>query len=272
MKEITLSESKTIMLDILKEVAKFCDDNNIRYSLAYGTLLGAIRHKGFIPWDDDIDIMMPRPDYNRFVRLYHKNGNYAISSPLIDKGCFYVYSKIYDDRTLKYENGINYQHYPVLGIDIDVFPLDGVPNDLNNKTYLLLSNIRYKLGRQIALIVAPNCHQPSLKGKIINALITPVCRLIGKDFFIKKYIQLATHYPYEKSDYVHVSFPSIASIHLKHQKKNMEKRVKVWFEDSEYWAPACYDDYLKSMYDDYMQLPPKEKQQTHHSNKIYWKA
>ena len=105
MQEISREDSKQLMLKILRDVADFCDNNNLVYYLAYGTLIGAIRHKGFIPWDDDIDIMMPRPDYEEFVRLYHKKGRYGISSPLVDDGCFLVYSKVYDQRTIKY--GLN---------------------------------------------------------------------------------------------------------------------------------------------------------------------
>ena len=71
MREIGFSEIKSVALDILKDVAHFCDTHDIRYVLAYGTMLGAVRHKGFIPWDDDIDIMMPRDDYNRFIKLYN---------------------------------------------------------------------------------------------------------------------------------------------------------------------------------------------------------
>ena len=79
MREIGFSEIKSVALDILKDVAHFCDTHDIRYVLAYGTMLGAVRHKGFIPWDDDIDIMMPRDDYNRFIKTYNEhNSRYQV--------------------------------------------------------------------------------------------------------------------------------------------------------------------------------------------------
>ena len=81
MREIGFSEIKSVALDILKDVAHFCDTHDIRYVLAYGTMLGAVRHKGFIPWDDDIDIMMPRDDYNRFIKTYNEhNSRYQVFS------------------------------------------------------------------------------------------------------------------------------------------------------------------------------------------------
>ncbi len=79
MKTITPEEQKTIQLDLLQKTADFCKENNIRYYLCGGTLIGAIRHKGYIPWDDDIDISMPRPDYDRFISLFNKPGNYYLS-------------------------------------------------------------------------------------------------------------------------------------------------------------------------------------------------
>ena len=77
MKVITIDELKSIQLDLLQKTADFCENNGLRYFLCGGTLIGAIRHKGYIPWDDDIDIAMPRPDYDRFVRTFNQPGNYC---------------------------------------------------------------------------------------------------------------------------------------------------------------------------------------------------
>lgn len=271
MVEISLEESKAIMLDILKEVASFCDEHNILYTLTYGTLIGAARHKGFIPWDDDIDIAMPRPDYERFVKLYHEKGNYAISSPLVDKGCFFVYTKVYDQRTIKYESGIDYSRFPALGVDIDVFPIDGIPGEKYHKKYIFLSNIRYQLGCLVARSVSPRRKLLTFKGKLAGAFLDPLCKMIGKDFFIWLYIAVAKHFKYEECEYVHVAFPSKASFRTKQARCLFNDMAKIQFEDSLFWAPAKFDEYLDGMCKNFRILPPIEQRKTHHKNNIFWK-
>lgn len=95
MKEMTLREVQLFELGIRKDVHEFCMANHINYSLAYGTLIGAIRHKGFIPWDDDIDIVMPRPDYDRFCRTYKSQAGYEIFSP-IQGNSYLGYTRVCD--------------------------------------------------------------------------------------------------------------------------------------------------------------------------------
>lgn len=265
------NEAKQIMLEILKEVASFCDKNGLLYYLAYGTLIGAIRHNGFIPWDDDIDIMMPRPDYEKFVELYHKNGKYSISSPLVDKGCFLIYSKVYDERTVKYEEGIDYNRFPALGIDIDVFPLDGIPCGAHFSQYIKDRDRFMKLGKLILRVITPRRSYPTLRSKLSSFILNPICKLIGKDFFIRKAIQLMSQYKYEESDYVHVAFHHKSSLNERYDKKDFSDRVKVTFEKELFWAPKGYDSVLKSFYGDYMQLPPISERQTHHRNNVYWR-
>ena len=272
MLEITLQESKDIMMQILKDIALFCDENNLCYYLTYGTLIGAIRHKGFIPWDDDIDIAMPRPDYERFVKLYHQKGRYGISSPLIDKGCFYLYSKVYDKRTVKIEERIDYKRFEPLGIDVDVFPLDGIPDEKYKKQYLFWSEIRYWLGIQFSRSICPfPQHFRTLKGKLIGPIVFGICRMLGQEFFASCYIKIAKLYNYEDSEYIHVAFPSRGSFRTRHAKSIFSKRIKVLFENEEFWVPIGYDEYLSNLYGNYMQLPPIEKRKTHHSYKVYWK-
>lgn len=126
MRNISFEEMKKVELEILSFFADFCETHNLRYFLAYGTLIGAIRHKGFIPWDDDVDIQMPREDYDILISLFNigNDSPYRLISPLEKQSC-YTIVKIIDTRTIKIENGI--KNDP-LGIDIDIFPLDGIPS------------------------------------------------------------------------------------------------------------------------------------------------
>ena len=121
---MTLSEIKEVELEMLHNVDSFCRKRGIRYSLAYGTLLGAVRHHGFIPWDDDIDIMLPRDDYERFLREYPRDPDcrYTVDCSYCTPRSTRCFAKITDPRTILYEKSGN----PPTGIFMDVFPIDGM--------------------------------------------------------------------------------------------------------------------------------------------------
>ena len=130
MKEIKNDELRTIQLDILQNVHDFCMKHDIKYTLAYGTLLGAVRHGGYIPWDDDIDIAMLRPDYERFMQEY-KNDIYKFTECRLDKDVHIGFGKVEDTRTIVIEGG----NTKNLGVSIDVFPIDikySIINGCNN--------------------------------------------------------------------------------------------------------------------------------------------
>lgn len=134
-KEITMEELRAIQLDILDKIHAFCTEHGIRYSLGGGTLLGAVRHKGYIPWDDDIDIMLPRPDYERFLKEF--DGKYAelnLQHYGNDNTCCIPFAKVYDNRTVLIEK------LQKSGIYIDVFPIDGLPEESKIKDYLYIYN------------------------------------------------------------------------------------------------------------------------------------
>ena len=127
MKELTLQELKEIEFDMLKMFDAFCKENNIRYFLAYGTLLGAIRYKKFIPWDDDVDVLVPREDYDRLLHLFQDNEKYRLYAFEKNENYLFPFAKICDLETRKDEFG--YESSIELGVDIDVFPLDAWDDD-----------------------------------------------------------------------------------------------------------------------------------------------
>ncbi len=263
-KEITREESKQIMMAMLNDISEFCDKYNITYFLAAGTLIGAIRHKGFIPWDDDIDLEMPRPDYNRFIDLYKDYGTYAICKPK-DSNSVYVYAKVYDATTIKYEGGVDYSRFTPLGIDIDIFPIDGQPDSISKFKKQILR-------RRKIFSYFHSCICPTKNKKLLSLAKIFVCRVFGKKFFSDLYVKSATQYSYESSKMVGFIVPYVGyDLKHRHHKNVYKDRVKVSFEDGEYWVPIGYDEYLRDIYGDYMNLPPVEQQKTHHTNNIFWK-
>ena len=130
MKRIDLQEMQQLELNILLELDRFCQENGLVYYLAYGSLLGAVRHKGFIPWDDDVDVWMPRPDYDKLMRLFHHDQKgtkipyYRLVTPM-DRDSRPSFVKIMDTRTIKKEKNCDYSTGG-LGVEIDVFPFTKV--------------------------------------------------------------------------------------------------------------------------------------------------
>ncbi len=131
MKKLNLDEIKKIEFEILIAFDTVCKEHNLRYGLSGGTLLGAIRHGGFIPWDDDIDVVMPRPDYERLIDISNKvfNDRLFFSTPKTDYNTVHAYGKLYDMRTelIEFPDSKRLKSH----VYIDVFPLDGLPNDAN---------------------------------------------------------------------------------------------------------------------------------------------
>ncbi len=261
--EIGLEESKKIQVEILSNIAKFCNENNLNYYLAYGTLIGAIRHKGFIPWDDDTDIWMPRKDYEIFLKNFNGEGRYKVINPK-EKIARHSFAKVIDTQTIKIEPNIKYEQF--LGIDVDVFPIDGAPSCLSE------SNKFYKKLKKIYTRFANSVLSPISNNLIRN------CRIIfKKGFFVKRRTLLKKaeilhkQYPYESCEYVACYESAFNSIKNRVLKEDFEDFILVKFEGLDFRAPIGYDRILKNIYGDYMQLPPKEQQITHHSNKTYWR-
>lgn len=264
MRVMTFEEVKSVELEVLQYVSDYCDKNNLQYYLAYGTLIGAVRHKGFIPWDDDIDIWMPREDYNRIINEFNNNpSHYRLISPT-DKISRHSFVKIIDVRTVKIEPNVSYTNGH-LGIDIDIFPLDGQPDD--DTTYSLWYENLQKKYRLYPFTIAQ---------KMSNYVKTFIVKLVNLGDILKKFILNSTRklhlkYPYNTSNYVGTIESCYNSKNNRFKKEWFSEHVLLDFEGRKFKVPVGYHEVLTKMYGDYMKLPPKEQQITHHSNNNYWK-
>ena len=138
MKNIGLDELKRIQIAILDKVHAFCLENNIIYFLSCGSLLGAIRHGGYIPWDDDIDLFMPRESYERFISSYNEADNGTrVRTLFTDKRYYYSFAKVEDVNTILVEK---LPEKMDIGVNIDIFPIDGVPNNKMLRKCCFLKN------------------------------------------------------------------------------------------------------------------------------------
>lgn len=267
MKPISFEEHKQVQLDILFEFADFCEKNNLKYFLAFGSLLGAVRHKGYIPWDDDIDVWMPRPDYDRFIEVFrnkNENENYSICVPS-EKISKHSFLKLYNNRSFKIESGVKYDNN-YLGVDIDIWPLDAQPDDYNEYKKWFK-----KLRFQYLLFFAriSNLSYGSFVRRLKVFLLKCVCGT--KKHILAKTDKLHNRYTYDNAKYIGTVICYFDSINQRFEKEWFENFVMLDFEGQKFRAPKEYDKVLTQQYGDYMKLPPIEQQVTHHCNNVFWK-
>lgn len=271
MKEMSLQDLQLFSLDILKDVHLFCVANNIKYSLAYGTLIGAIRHKGFIPWDDDIDIMMPRHDFERFCETYNSE-NFQILSP-DDPNNWLCFARVFDTKKTLVEtpcvwNGLN------SGVWIDIFPVDGASDDFCSFKKDALKSRKLWI-KQIFYRDA--------KGPFVSRhpFVYNLKLLIKKIFFWKwenvkkinaKLKRLAQHYKFGSTKHWS-QFVCMDDQDRNYQlTDDFETTFLVPFEDGKFMILNGYDRYLKNIYGDYMTLPPEEERVPKQSMmNFFWK-
>ena len=270
-KELSMQETQAVSLEILKRIADLCETNNLRYFLIYGTLIGAVRHHGFIPWDDDVDIMMPREDYDNLLTILTENklDNLTLFTRKTCSEYPYMIARISDDRyILEQEN----EKSVGMGVFIDIYPFDGLG---------MTKEEALKFGRK-GDIISSLCYQAtrnhyavetttSLIRKIIKYPVFVVSKLIGKDFFQDKLEKMAGVKSFDNSNYVG------CIVWLSGGEKDIFKRewfdqtVLMPFDKYMFRVPERYDEVLKVTYNDYMTLPPVEDRQGHHYYKAYKK-
>lgn len=273
MKEIGFEERKNLQLEILKIIDSFCRANNLSYYLAFGTLLGAIRHKGYIPWDDDIDIMMPREDYNKLLELYPSNGRYRFLTAQNTKNFPYAYGKVIDTLTIK--NEAIRPKYQMIGLDIDIFPIDNYPDDFDESN-IWCKNIRSQQDKMYRLL-APHARGRSIQRTVVRNILISVGHLIDDlgistvSRYVSRIENLSQKYNANNTHYCGIASIATYGVKKRNRKDIYASAVEVVFEGLKFFAPVGYDEYLKDVYGDYMQLPPVEKRITHHSYNAYWK-
>lgn len=267
-KKIDLDELKALQLGILQAVHDFCMENSIRYSLCGGTLLGAIRHKGYIPWDDDIDIMMPRPDYEKFHHLFNeqKDSVYKMISAYNDKQFFQPFGKVVDTRTSlkeRYSRPLDN-----LGVNIDVFPVDGLPNDERERDSYWKS-IKLKKFVSSCVYQRANHKEHGIK-KIIRAILFFLFKPLPGNFFALRLHRIAAGFDFPSSKKI---ANSIFGYGRKEEMpvKLFDEFVSVDFEGKKINSVADWNSYLTNLFGDYMRLPPEESRIAKHDFEVHWK-
>lgn len=251
-------EIKEYLFQILIIFADFCDRHNLKYYLCGGTLLGAIRHKDFIPWDDDLDVMMPRPDFQALHKLLKeeklKDGLVLISKE--NGNSIYPFGKIVNTNiVVKCRCNDVDKH-----LWLDIFPIDGLPNS-EEKSNKLLNQAKY-FKSMLSASTSKYFNGATKWRAILKMPKLFVSHIIGHNYWYKKLYHLFTKYDYEQANYVGgIAWSCGAGERMK--KEDFLESAEVEFHGQNFHAPACWHTYLQGLYGDYMTLPPVKKRYGH---------
>jgi lipopolysaccharide cholinephosphotransferase len=256
--DINNNKLKNVLIELLDEIDKICNKNNLTYFLYAGSLLGAVRHKGFIPWDDDIDIAMPRKDYDLFLDLFEKQENtnyYVLSYKSNNKASRYCthFGKFCKSGTVFAESNKKSDGYA--GIFIDIFPIDNCILPLT-PLHTLVIKILLQLCR-----INDNVIKTKKKWKILIGKI--IIFLIPKKYLNKLHLKLYTIFNKHKTKYVSFFSGNYGYKRETHKYDDIFPLTKVLFEKKYYNAPKNWNIFLKTLYGNYMKIPPIEKRHSH---------
>lgn len=260
MKLLTLDEIQREELAILHDLTQFLDERNLRYSLHAGTLLGAVRHSGFIPWDDDVDIAMPRPDYERFLKiagalpddLFVLTNRNSVFPMMFAKVC----TRKVRAQQAAYDGIMNQYLW------VDVFPIDGLPDDLR-KARRHFRNAR--LNRRLAIYTTLDTN--AVSGSFRRLLVWLYRVLPAKNwrrsYLNRRFDRLVARYSFESSSNVTVALASGASKLWMMPKRRCTSLDTIVFEGNRFSCYSEAEDLLVESYGDYRKLPPPEERKSH---------
>jgi len=262
MDKCVLRKVQLLELEILDEIDRICSKNKLNYFLIAGSLIGAIRHKGFIPWDDDLDIAMPREDYEKFIEICKRelNNRFFLDASEVSYKYYRLAAKIRINNTLYIQKDLkSYKGHQ--GIWVDILPLD----ETNNKKKLKIqAYIKSLLEVAIEYKCKVDISEKSLWKRFISILVSifplkflkifqqKVMTLDNKKNY-NYFVNLASKYSFKKQTF---------------QKKDWMPAKKYFFENKKYNIPNNYDKILRSVYGNYMEIPSKDKQEIHNPIKI----
>lgn len=268
-KQLDLKQIREKELELLQHFDFFCKENGIRYYLSNGTLLGAVKYNGFIPWDDDIDVVMLRRDYDTFISKY-RDSEYVLFEYSRNSNFRYPFAKLSDPDTLLLESDID--NAVPLGINIDIFPLDNIGSNYDKaKKYALYM---HRLSMFLVFSKRKIKYIPSLGifKNLLHISFGLLSKCLKKDMYIRAIRKKAQKYANDvDSRYVGSLCWSVYKEKEALSLEIFDKTVDVSFEGKQYPAPGGYDIYLSSLYGDYRKDPQPEKQVSHHTFKVFQK-
>lgn len=274
MKELTIKEIQATSVEILMHIDTICRENDIEYSIFYGTLIGAQRHQGYIPWDDDLDIVLTRPNYDRLINLLTKDDTYLLLSLETRENYRYTYAKLVDSRTCVKTTQFYHSEDPELGVFVDIFPIDGFPDDGETKKVFGETCERYRANMMASLNASYAISRTWWKAYSKRILHYPKHRKLvkqggythWKELFMKETVK----YPFDEASICgYIEFiDEIWGVFPTDWFKHYEDVV---FEGQKVRAIKDRTKFLTLRYDDYMQLPPEAERVTHHPYTFYWK-
>ena len=268
---MTNDELKKTLLSILIEFRDICDQNSFNYSLLAGTIIGAVRHKGFIPWDDDIDVCMPREDFIKFEKYCLTNQtNFKFITNKTDEKYGYLFAKLSNPKTVLKEH-VGNRYNMDIGVNIDLFIYDGL-GDNYSEALKKYNKSRFKR----ELLVAANWKKYS-KSKTHSFIYEParlllflISRFVNFRTMIRRIEKIYSDKTFSESEYVGnlCSDRRTKSIISRH---SFDDYIELEFEGEKFKVFVGYEEYLKTMYGNYLELPPLEKRQTHHTFDAFFK-
>lgn len=259
--KLSLQEIQRLVLDILQTFDKVCKENHLRYSLAYGTLIGAVRHHGFIPWDDDIDVLMPREDYEKLLKLGYKDARYELKNYNISDDYYYAFAKMVDNETTVVDKGRCEKHIELF---IDIFPMDFFKgNEQQLKAYGKKGMQKQFFARTIGIKPFIYSRPRYFIRSVLKMVLYPFRNRIFDDLN-------SLSCPEEAADYCALvihndNFPEFFDA------KIWKQLIEIDFDEFLFPVFADYDSFLKEVYGDYMTPPPKEYQVSVHGLEAYLK-